>query len=245
MKKNHYENVQQASALILPFAVLRAANVLRLPRFKNKQGERAHAKSDGSDWSIFQWFQAIFGELGEYANLRKKFDRGDFTDEAEYKLQAGKELADILIYIDIAAFRLGIDLGGWIAHTLSGMADTPAPIPAGEHEAYDYSAFTFSELAQWSFAEDLHAKPEAERLCTVGRELSTAAVCAMQEGNPARYCLARAVIELSHLAAMQGINLSRFVEAKYNEVSERVDCGIFICTATNGRYYVEDEQAAA
>jgi NTP pyrophosphatase (non-canonical NTP hydrolase) len=94
----------------LTFDALRRANLMRLPLFKNKHGQLAHAKGDGSDWSPAQWLQAVLGELGEYANLRKKFERGDIGRE-EFQLEAGKELADVQIYLDILAFRLGIDLG--------------------------------------------------------------------------------------------------------------------------------------
>lgn len=60
----------------LSFNTLGAANKARLPHFKNSKGERAHSKQDGSDWSPAQWLQAVCGELGEYANARKKFERG-------------------------------------------------------------------------------------------------------------------------------------------------------------------------
>lgn len=94
----------------LKFNALRGANIARLPQFKNKHGELAHSKPDGSDWSPAQWLQAVVGELGEYANVRKKYERGDLTEE-EFKVEAGKELADTLIYLDILAFQLGVDLG--------------------------------------------------------------------------------------------------------------------------------------
>lgn len=94
----------------LTFNILREANLARLPLFKNKHGGLAHSKSDGSDWSPAQWLQAVVGELGEYANVRKKFDRGDLT-EAEFKKMAAEELADVQTYLDILAFRLGINLG--------------------------------------------------------------------------------------------------------------------------------------
>lgn len=94
----------------LTFNVLREANTRRLPTFKNQKGEPAHTKPDGSDWSPAQWFQAVMGEAGEYANLRKKFERGDI-DELEFKEKAAKEIADIQIYLDLLSFRLGIDLG--------------------------------------------------------------------------------------------------------------------------------------
>jgi NTP pyrophosphatase (non-canonical NTP hydrolase) len=94
----------------LTFNTLRGANEARLPQFKNKHGELAHAKSDGSDWSPAQWLQAVVGELGEYANVRKKFERGDLTP-LEFKRMAADELADVQTYLDILAMQLGIDLG--------------------------------------------------------------------------------------------------------------------------------------
>lgn len=94
----------------LTFNRLRKANIARLPTFKNKHGQPAHSEPDGSDWSPAQWLQALAGEMGEYANLRKKYERGDIDELTFYK-EARKELADIQIYLDLLAFRLGIDLG--------------------------------------------------------------------------------------------------------------------------------------
>lgn len=94
----------------LTFDELRCANVARLPLFRNSRGMPAHSKPDGSDWSAAQWLQAVVGELGEYANFRKKYERGDI-DEHEFMRQAHKELADVVVYLDILAFQLGIDLG--------------------------------------------------------------------------------------------------------------------------------------
>lgn len=94
----------------LTFRTLREANMKRLPLFKNAKGKKAHSKDDGSDWSPASWLQAAVGELGEYANLRKKVERGDLTLE-EAKSDLGDELADVVIYLDILAAQLGIDLG--------------------------------------------------------------------------------------------------------------------------------------
>lgn len=104
----------------LTFDELRRANTARLPQFKNKHGELAHSRPDGSDWSPAQWLQAVIGELGEFANIRKKFERGDMSFE-EYRVAAQKELADVQTYLDILAMRaldtatqphpIGIDLG--------------------------------------------------------------------------------------------------------------------------------------
>lgn len=94
----------------LSFNTLREANIKRLPLYKNKNGGLAHAAHDGSDWSPAQWLQAIVGELGEYANVRKKFERGDISKEEFYHL-AKKELADVQCYLDILAMQLGVNLG--------------------------------------------------------------------------------------------------------------------------------------
>lgn len=88
----------------LDLAVLRDANTARLPQFLNAIGYPAHSAPDGSDWTPAQWLQALVGELGEYANFRKKFERGDITF-LEFKIEAEKELADVLTYLDLLAKR--------------------------------------------------------------------------------------------------------------------------------------------
>jgi NTP pyrophosphatase (non-canonical NTP hydrolase) len=94
----------------LTFDALRNANRARLPLFKNGRGAPAHAQADGSDWCLAQWCNAVLGELGEAANVIKKIERGDFTlDEARTML--AKELADVQCYLDILAYRAGVDLG--------------------------------------------------------------------------------------------------------------------------------------
>jgi NTP pyrophosphatase (non-canonical NTP hydrolase) len=94
----------------LTFDALRGANLARLPQFKNGRGEPAHSKPDGSDWSLAQWSNAVLGELGEAANIIKKIERGDMTlDDARPAL--AKEFADVQTYLDILAFRAGVDLG--------------------------------------------------------------------------------------------------------------------------------------
>lgn len=94
----------------LSFKTLREANLARLPTFRNAKGEFAHSQSDGSDWLLSQWSNAVLGELGEAANIIKKIERGDFSlDEARISL--AKEFADVVAYLDILAHRAGIDLG--------------------------------------------------------------------------------------------------------------------------------------
>lgn len=95
---------------MLTFAKLREANLQRLPQFKDAKGRQAHSEPDGSDWSLAEWLQAVTGELGELANVLKKVKRGDFTKE-EAHISIAHELADVQIYLDILAFRCGVDLG--------------------------------------------------------------------------------------------------------------------------------------
>ena len=94
----------------LTFEQLREANVARLAHFKNRHGALAHAHPTGSDWTPAQWLQAVVGELGEYANLRKKVERGDYTLE-EALPSLADELADVVIYLDLLAYQMNIDLG--------------------------------------------------------------------------------------------------------------------------------------
>lgn len=88
----------------LTFANLRAANLARLPLFKNSKGGAAHSTKDGSDWSPAQWLQAALGELGEYATEREMFEQG-FSTFGAYANAARKELADVATYLDILAAR--------------------------------------------------------------------------------------------------------------------------------------------
>lgn len=94
----------------LSFRTLRAANIERLPLFRDAKGNLAHKKPDGSDWSLAEWLQATVGELGELANLLKKVQRGDFTLE-EALPEIRKEFADVAIYFDIFAYQFRFDLG--------------------------------------------------------------------------------------------------------------------------------------
>lgn len=81
----------------LNLAALRAANIVRLPRFMNNLGEKAHSKPDGSDWSPRMWMIALMGEVGETAEARKDGYPCDVV---------ASEVADIQIYLDIMAQRI-------------------------------------------------------------------------------------------------------------------------------------------
>lgn len=94
----------------LALSTLEAANMARLPLFRNGRGELAHSKPDGSDWTPLEWCGAILGELGELANLLKKVKRGDVTMKQAQQAIAD-ELADVQTYLSITARQCGVDLG--------------------------------------------------------------------------------------------------------------------------------------
>ena len=58
------------------------------------------------DWSPSDWSNAMAGEVGETCNLTKKMSRGEDIPIEEI----AKEIADVVIYADLLAHRLGIDL---------------------------------------------------------------------------------------------------------------------------------------
>lgn len=93
----------------LDLAVFRQANRLRIPQFKNAQGNAAHSQADGSDWSLGDWVTATLGELGEATNLLKKIRRGDY-DLDYIRPELAKELADVITYLDILAMQINVDL---------------------------------------------------------------------------------------------------------------------------------------
>lgn len=98
----------------LQLHTLRAANVER--------ADTTPAFAACKSWIPAQWIMALAGELGEAANVLKKIDRGDFTLEAARPAIA-KELADVAIYLDLLAHKLGIDLGGAIVDKFNEVSD--------------------------------------------------------------------------------------------------------------------------
>lgn len=66
-------------------------------------------------WSPTDWACAMAGECGEACNQVKKLRRLDGGPvntilEEEVKSRIGRELADLIIYADLLAARLGLDL---------------------------------------------------------------------------------------------------------------------------------------
>lgn len=65
---------------------------------------------------------AMTGEQGELANLLKKIRRGDFTLD-EKRDEVAKEIADVAIYLDLLAAKLGIDLGKAVREKFNEVSD--------------------------------------------------------------------------------------------------------------------------
>lgn len=113
---------------LLTFDALTSANLRRLPLFRNRLGEIAHSKPDGSDWNLAEWTNAVAGEVGEACNLAKKIMRGDFgaPDTETYKQACrdlAKEFADVVIYADIGCLRAGWSLGHIVVEKFNEVSD--------------------------------------------------------------------------------------------------------------------------
>lgn len=93
----------------LSFGNLRRNNVARCEQVFHKLGR----------WNPLEWAGAMCGEAGEAANLAKKLKRLDEADAAldsperreELAGMLVEELADVVIYADLLAARIGKSLG--------------------------------------------------------------------------------------------------------------------------------------
>ena len=86
------------------FADLRRANLKRLREFGHGDLE--------TGWSEMEWGCALAGEAGELCNILKKINRQlpDDLPVAQLRMMAAKEIADTLIYLDLIAAKLDINL---------------------------------------------------------------------------------------------------------------------------------------
>jgi NTP pyrophosphatase (non-canonical NTP hydrolase) len=72
-----------------------------------------------TEWTLADWSNALAGETGELCNLIKKIRRGDNIDSKE----VGKELADIVIYADLLASQLGLDMSECLREKFNEVSD--------------------------------------------------------------------------------------------------------------------------
>ena len=97
----------------------RTSDQLTFARLREVSWGRAQHWHDGKPWSASDWMTATLGELGEAANVIKKLNRirdglpGNKPGVTEATLRAdlAEELADTLIYLDLLAAAVGVDLG--------------------------------------------------------------------------------------------------------------------------------------
>lgn len=99
---------EQALRAALTFDALRAANMERC----------VTAFGGHDDWEPERWALATFGEAGEACNALKKLIRGDGSVE-----DVGHEIADMVIYADLWAARMGLSLGEIIARKFNIVSD--------------------------------------------------------------------------------------------------------------------------
>jgi NTP pyrophosphatase (non-canonical NTP hydrolase) len=94
----------------LTFADVTAANRSRASRWHP-------GYPDDADWTVADWSNAMCGEAGELANVIKKLRRYEFglrgagdPTEDDLRAMAAKEVADVYLYLDLLATKLGVDL---------------------------------------------------------------------------------------------------------------------------------------
>lgn len=91
------------------------------------------------DWKLSQWSNAVAGEVGELCNIIKKVERGDYHERPknqsenkdfnnayaakDYRADIGKEVADIVIYLDLLCKRENLDLGAEIVKKFNEVSE--------------------------------------------------------------------------------------------------------------------------
>lgn len=99
----------------------------RLRRNSLARVERWHGPQGVNSWIPEQWSNAAAGEMGEVCNAVKKLDRllsniggNNNPKSPDEALQAiATEIGDTIIYLDLLAARLGIDLEHAIKDTFN------------------------------------------------------------------------------------------------------------------------------
>lgn len=82
-------------------------SLLTLRRANQERKTEPPAFSACHEWGISDWYMAMNGEAGELANLLTKVQRGDVS---RHDPRIADEFADVLIYLDILAADMGVDL---------------------------------------------------------------------------------------------------------------------------------------
>jgi hypothetical protein len=190
------------------FPMLREANLRRLPTHRNKRNEMSHSEPDGSDWSTAQWQQAMVGELGEYANERKKYERGDH-DLHEFLPLAASELADTATYLDILAYQHKVEFS--IAKlSVRGLPALPDP---KETDAAVWVRLFCSHLGSYSNYTEAYERGTMDT---------------RQYRQGVEHHLNGMMAVLYSLFDVYELNFADEIINKFNHVSERIGSPIFI-----------------
>lgn len=223
----------------LTFHRLTVANMRRLPLFRNKHNAPAHSTEDGHDWSPAQWLQAVVGELGELAQARILYEDG-ILGAADFEREAGKEVADVQVYLSILAKRFLDRLDTY--KTGIGVHDSEKGLVGDEREAQG-CPFA-SSVAQETMrvvaylGEFANARKKYDRGDLNGQQYH-------QQASEALSALSRAVSDLKREALHMdsggkhpgdvvsaphptGIDLPAATVDKFNEVSRRVRSPVFL-----------------
>lgn len=73
-----------------------------------------------NQWSLSDWGVALAGECGEACDAIKKVNRGDGDLE-----EVAKELADVVLYCDLLAASIGVDLADAVAKKFNEVSARP------------------------------------------------------------------------------------------------------------------------
>jgi NTP pyrophosphatase (non-canonical NTP hydrolase) len=163
-----------------------------------------------TDWSLDDWLVAVVGELGETLNVVKKLNRerdkivGNSVSADELRVQLADEIADTVIYLDLLAARLDIDLN-WM-HCFNKVREV---------------ALSMAALFEEETLSSLGVKVSAD----IGR---IAALIEGSEGHNVPGFLPRfeghissAICKLDHMALLEQIDLAEAVVSKFNRTSEK------------------------
>lgn len=227
-------------AIPLTFYALREANIKRLPQFKNAHGQAAHSKPDGSDWSPAQWLQALVGEVGEWAQVRLDYEAGQLTAE-QYQIKSAKELADIQTYLDLLAMR-SLDVLVQFPYDASVRdGDTEQRMAQGHPFVYSIAQMTMRVVAalgdfantrkkydrgEFSFA--VYQRLAHTQLSRLNHELIQLIREAMTMDTGVQNVLDSASPDYVHQPHPTGVYLGEATKEKFNEVSKRVGCEVWL-----------------
>jgi NTP pyrophosphatase (non-canonical NTP hydrolase) len=131
-------------------------------------------------WSTSDWFLAVFGELGEAANIAKKLNRvrdgipgnKESADALRDKLR--REIGDAFVYLDLLAQSLGVDIGAAAVEVFNAKsveigyphALSAVPRALGGGEAQRPQARTLRERATMNILTVMEPWPDSTKKIT-------------------------------------------------------------------------------